>query len=138
MRPKEIDLKDLAMLIEGMEFDWYVGIATGGIPIMYALAQCTRMKNLDVYVPWQDKHFQHLTKQKVLLVDDVVETGKTMMIAVAVLETWKPKSLNTIALSESFTSVFSPDYCLVRNAEEALRARIEFVEKEIMSGHVTP
>ena len=127
-----VDPKKLADLIKGMEFDWYVGIVTGGIPIMFALAQCTGMRNLDVYVPWKIKNFQHLFGQRVLLIDDVVETGNTMMIAIFSLEEWRPKSLNTMSLTQSVRSAFNPDYCLVMDAEKALKMRMEFFEREMM------
>lgn len=132
MRSDIITPERLAGLIEHAEFDWYVGIATGGISIMCALAQRTGMKNLDVYVPWKAKNFQHLAGQRVLLIDDVVETGKTIITAILSLEGWKPKNLNTAALSESARSVFSPDYCLIRNAERELRMKMEFVEREMI------
>lgn len=127
-----VELEKLAGLIEGMEFDWYVGIATGGVPVMLALSQATGVKNLDIYVPGKVKNFQHLAGQRVLLIDDVVETGKTIITAILSLEEWKPKNLNTISLSESARSVFSPDYCLIRNAERELRMRMEFVEREMI------
>jgi len=127
-----VDPKKLAGLIEGIEFDWYVGIATGGIPIMFIVAQTTGVKNLDVYVPWKFKNFKHLAGQRVLLIDDVVETGMTMRLAVWDLKSWQPKSLKTMSLTQSVGSIFNPDYCLVRNAEQELKMRMEFVERQMM------
>ena len=127
-----VDPKKLAGLIEDMEFDWYVGVGTGGIPIMFVVAQSTGMKNLDVYVPWKVKNFQHLFGQRVLLIDDVVETGITMRCAILDLEGWQPKSLKTMSLTQSIRSIFSPDYCLIRDAEQALKMRVEFIEREMM------
>lgn len=116
-------MKRIAEQIKHREFDWYVAIARGGLVPSCLLAQITGQVKIDTFCAssydsdrnqgqiishW--KNFEHLTSQRILVIDDLVDSGKTMAAAVKELGLWNPLSIETAVLYKKDCSVFEPTY----------------------------
>jgi len=105
------------------EFDWYVAITRGGLVPCCLLSKLTGMQQIDTfcinsYVEGQQrdprmslKSFSHLHGQSVLIVDDLVDSGDTMMLAVMTIrKLGSPTLIQTATLFKKDGSSFTPDY----------------------------
>lgn len=115
-------MERLAKQLEGMEFDWYVAISRGGLVPACFLAQITEQRNIDTFCMWSytgekptlpahtPKEFLHIAGKKVLLIDDLVDSGATMESAIYWLNRWEPESITTAVVFKKDCSKFTPDY----------------------------
>ena len=122
----------LAEQIEGRRFDWYVAISRGGLVPTCLLAQITGQRNIDTIVvnsydakgekrPFSTtpKDFRHLLGRRVLLIDDLVDSGDTMDIATKYLRTWDTRILETAVVYCKEDSLFEPDYYIEKRPADA-------------------
>lgn len=107
----------------GLEFDIVVGIARGGLPPARFLCDFLNIKRLTTIqirhytegaeqkekAEMVDKPTQELKGKKVLLVDDVNDTGKTLQAAAEFILKQNPKMLKTAVLDEKDTTDFEAD-----------------------------
>jgi len=115
-------MERIAQQIQGLEFDWYVTISRGGLVPACLLAQITGQRQIDTFCVWSYagnrptlpahvlKESKHLEGQTILLIDDLVDSGKTMESAVYWIHRWHPKSITTAVLYKKDCSIFIPDY----------------------------
>lgn len=117
-------MERLARQLPADGFGWYVAITRGGLVPACLLAQITGQRFIDTiciesrmedgsagYVSVLDgKDFSHLHGGRVLLVDDLCDSGRTMQAAVSVLKQFLPSEIKTAALFVKKGSVFRPDY----------------------------
>lgn len=105
-------------------FDLIVGIARGGIPVAMALSD-----HLDVKIDFINvKSYSDITERRpplilstlsegivgkdVLVVDDLVDQGDTMMSVLKFLAEGRPRSVTTAVLFKKPWSKFHPDFFL--------------------------
>ena len=113
------DLINLIETLKEEKFDWYIGISRAGISVMYFFSLKTDQKLLDIFCN-KDKSWGYTTGKKILIMDDTIETGKTMMAVKKELERWNPSVIKILVLSSMKDASIKPDFCL------------EYREKEIV------
>ncbi len=108
----------------GYEPDFVVGLARGGWVLSRVLCDFLGVKDL---VSLKVEHWGvtahpdgkarlkypfeiDLTGRRVLVVDDITDTGESMMIAVDYVKTMNPEEVRTAALRHITGSKFTPDY----------------------------
>jgi hypoxanthine phosphoribosyltransferase len=114
----------IAKQIEGIDFDWYVAISRGGLIPAALLSQITGQRNIDtICVSRYDenkkekeidcmdcKNFKHLRNQNVLIIDDLLDHGRTMDYVINIIKMYGPKRLNTAVLYWKERSIIEPDF----------------------------
>jgi hypoxanthine phosphoribosyltransferase len=133
-------------------FDWYVTITRGGLITAQLLSHISGMKKIDTLcissyegqaqkeLKIFPKDYWHLKDQRILLIDELIEGGKTMQTAVDFLQKFEPKEIKTFVLFTKEGASFEPDYCLQKRPKDQwihfkydnLKAEdiIPFVEKK--------
>ena len=117
------------LLTKEKPFDRIVGIARGGltlgnimsdflrIPIsMIAIQSYTDIKQQGQVTITGILHTS-IKSQRVLLVDDVADTGKTLVRAESYLRSYQPESLTTGTLYYKPHSIFKPNYHIVETTK---------------------
>ena len=115
-------VRKLAQLIQ-LRYDWYVAISKGGLVPACLLGRLTSVNKIDTFcataykekkfdkVELIYKNYSHLRDQKVLLIDDLVDSGATMQAVFDHLSlAWRPKLIHTAVLFKKSGSKFIPDY----------------------------
>jgi hypoxanthine phosphoribosyltransferase len=86
------------------------------------LAQLTDHRLIDTFCIWSytgekptlpthtQKNFEHLEGKRVLLIDDLVDTGATMESALYWIKRWNPSSVLTAVIVKKAGSNFTPDF----------------------------
>lgn len=120
----------LARLLPEDGFDWYVAIARGGLVPACLLAQITGQDQIDTlcarsYVGMSKeqmslapKSYAHLEGLRVLVIDDLCDSGETMEAALAHLRRFSPAEIKTAALFVKQGSRFRPDYFIEERPAE--------------------
>lgn len=113
----------LAEMIKENEYDWYVAITRGGMVPTLLLAQITGHRQIDTIVAKSydfthkskveitKKDIDHLIGEKVLLIDDLCDTGDTMRVVVDYLEA-VGCIIDTMAVYKKRHSCYTPTYFL--------------------------
>jgi len=104
-------------------YDWYIAVSRGGLAPTYRLSQLTGHKNIDTIVAYSydennqasdvtyvPKDYSHLNGKKVLLIDDLVDSGQTLEFVVNELKKFSPATLETFVVYKKEGSTFDPDY----------------------------
>ncbi len=115
-------MERIAKQLKGQTFDWYVAITRGGLVPACLLAQMTDQKRIDTFcvggydakkrrsqysiVP---KNYDHLKDCDILVIDDLVDTGVTMVLACSILG-MHARSIKTAVVYKKDGSTFQPDY----------------------------
>lgn len=121
---KEKKMHRIAKQMEGLTFDWYVAIARGGLIPATLLSQITGQRNIDtICVSRYDennkekeldyeerKSLKHLRNQRVLIVDDLLDHGRTMSYVISVIKIYNPKDLKIAVLYWKEKSIIKPDF----------------------------
>lgn len=116
----------IAKQLEGYRFDWYVAIARGGLIPATLLAEITGQRNIDVFCIKRygedkkeiaisniaDKNLSHLKYKDILVIDDILDHGKTMDFVLRYIDIYKPKSVKTACLYWKERSIVKPDFYL--------------------------
>lgn len=119
-------LEKLAKLVasDGKGFDLVIGIARGGLPVAMVVSDRLGAKvdfiNVKSYsglgTRGKPKILTTITEQirgeRILLVDDIVDEGHTMVTVTDYLMTKEPASIKTAALFTKPWSVVHPDFSL--------------------------
>lgn len=114
----------IAKQIKDLTFDWYVAVARGGLVPAALLSQITGQKNIDtICVSRYDedkkekeisyderKSLQHLKNQRILVVDDLLDHGRTMAYVVSLIKLYNPKDLKIAAIYWKEHSIIKPDF----------------------------
>lgn len=116
-------MERLAAQLPAEGFDWYVAITRGGLVPACLLAQITGHLLIDAicvrsYGDGQakgavrvfDRSYAHLEGQRVLLIDDLCDSGASMEEAIIRLLQFGPADVKTAALFVKQGSRFRPDY----------------------------
>lgn len=116
--------QDLAekLLSQGRKFDEIVAISRGGLPIGRLLSDLLALPisifSTQSYTDLETQGEVKITKpiitpirdKDILLVDDVSDTGKTLVRALEYLKAQQPKTVTTLTLFYKPQSIFKPDY----------------------------
>jgi hypoxanthine phosphoribosyltransferase len=116
----------IAKQMDGFEFDWYVAIARGGLIPAALLAQITDQRNIDTFCIKRygkdkkeiaisnvgDKNLSHLNFKNILLIDDILDNGKTMDYVKQYISLYKPQSVKVACLYWKPRSIVTPDFYL--------------------------
>ena len=110
------------LLAKEKPFDRIIGIARGGLTLGHLFSDFMRipvaMIAIQSYTDIKQQGQVTITGilhtsikgQRVLLVDDVADSGKTLVRAEAYLRSYQPESLTTATLYYKPQSIFKPDY----------------------------
>lgn len=108
----------------GFRSDWVIGVARGGVVPARLFCDLLHLKNLAVVKvdhwgvtasPDGQAHLAYgtnvnLTNQKVLLVDDITDTGQSLLLAKQYLEEQRSAEVKTATLYHLNCSKFTPDF----------------------------
>jgi uncharacterized protein len=113
-------------VLEGRELTSIVGIARGGLVPAVALSHHLKISNVSVIAIVRNKSDElysdrrppfvaaevkvNVAGQDVLIVDDIVGDGQTMLLARDQITECKPRSITTAALALNCGSTFRPDF----------------------------
>ena len=116
-----------------IKYDWYVCITRGGMQPCLDLAEITNQTNIDTLcitsydwhteehkkkylnAKYTHKNIDHLNNKKVLLIDDIVDSGDTLKCATNYITTFAfPKALTTVAVYVKPCAIFIPDFYIER------------------------
>ena len=119
------DIPALGKLCESFNPDTIVAVARGGMTLAHALAMALDVRNLQsIRTESYDGESQRSTititgecdfshSKRVLIVDDIVDTGKTLQTLLPVLQANHPAVLfNTVALFTKSSALIQPDFSL--------------------------
>ena len=110
------------ILTDGVHIDEVVAISRGGLTLGHLLTDLLRVPistfTIQSYTDIQTQGEVKITKplttpiydKHILLVDDVSDTGKTLVRALEYLKTQQPKNVTTLTMYYKPHSVFKPDY----------------------------
>ncbi|MHB1830503.1 MAG: phosphoribosyltransferase [Candidatus Micrarchaeaceae archaeon] len=108
----------------GNEYDLVIGVARGGIPVALVVADELGVRidiiNIKSYTEIAVRHkpkiISTLTSglggKRLLIVDDLVEEGKTLMEVIRYLKRMKPSTMHTAVLFKKPWSKVNPDFYL--------------------------
>ncbi len=114
----------IAKQIEGINFDWYIAIARGGLVPAALLSQITNQRNIDTFCIARygednkeiaisnisDKSLSHLRDKNILIIDDILDNGKTMDFVKKYVLSYEPKDIKIACLYWKSRSIVKPDY----------------------------
>jgi xanthine phosphoribosyltransferase len=119
------DIPALGKLCEAFNPDTIIAVARGGMTLAHALAMVLDVRNLQsIRTESYDGESQRSTitvtgkcdfshSKRVLIVDDIVDTGKTLQALLPILQANHPTILfNTVALFTKFSAPIQPDFSL--------------------------
>lgn len=115
---KQIDLNKLA------QFDWYLPLSRGGLVPATLLAYKTNVKKIDCLCIYSyndvsktngeitliHKDFSHLKGQRVLIIDDIADSGKTLTVVCDYFKDKELQDLKTLTVFYKDQSIFKPDF----------------------------
>ena len=123
--PKLTSIKDLN------DFDFIVAISRGGMIPAFLIARITDIRNIDTFIcqSYDDNHqkldlvhfpknYSHLRNQRVLVIDELVESGDTLKLAVTELKKSFPKSIETLVVFRKESTNFEPTWYLKSVSDE--------------------
>lgn len=111
-----------ALLDSGKPFDEIVAIARGGLTLGHLLTDSLRLPicsiTIQSYTDIQKqgelkitaKLGKHIAEKRILLVDDIADSGKTLKRAINYLKRFRPASITTVTMFYKPHSVVRPDY----------------------------
>jgi len=117
-------MREFIEQIKGENFDWYVIVSRGGLRLASALAQETGCWKIDTicFKSYEDgvqsemqyavKNLAHLEGKRVLLIDDLVDSGRTMKLAVTELKRCCVSEVKTLVLLKKASAELKPDFYL--------------------------
>ena len=119
-------MEDLLEKLTKHEFDIIVAITRGGMIPACLMAQLLNIRDIDAlnieYYAGDSntleqpfifpKRYDHINRRKVLVVDDLTESGKTLNYALDYLKQFRPSELKVFTVFKKKSSPFNPDYYL--------------------------
>jgi hypoxanthine phosphoribosyltransferase len=122
------------------DFDYIVAITRGGLIPAFLIARITDIRLVDTFIcqSYNDDHsrgnikytpkdMSHLKGKKVLIVDELVETGDTLKFAVEEISKYNPELIKTFVVFRKDITEFEPDYYV----QEAGQSWIDFKYDEV-------
>jgi uncharacterized protein len=112
-----------AILAHSPKFDEIVAVSRGGLTFGHMLSDLLQIPvysfSIQSYTDLQTQGEMKITQElgrpiagkKILLADDVADSGKTFIRAKEYLKTLKPADITTVAMFYKPFSVYRPDYC---------------------------
>jgi hypoxanthine phosphoribosyltransferase len=116
----------IAKQIAGINFDWYIAIARGGLIPTALLAQITNQRNIDTFCIKRygedkkeiaisnidNKNLSHLKFKNILIIDDILDNGKTMDFVKKYISIYNPTNVKVACLYWKPRSIVTPDFYL--------------------------
>jgi hypoxanthine phosphoribosyltransferase len=116
-------IQNLAQQVSAYEFDWYIAISRGGLVPACLLAQITDMRYIDTIctvsydrfhnkneVKIIEKDFSHLKNKKILIIDDLVDSGESLRDAIKYLSKFEPEDIKSMVLYEKEKTIYHPNF----------------------------
>lgn len=114
----------IAKQLDGLVFDWYIAIARGGLVPAALLSQITGQRNIDTFCIQRygsdnkekaitnidNKNLMHLKDQRILLVDDLLDHGRTMQFVLNTIKICEPQDIKIAVLYWKPRSIVTPDF----------------------------
>jgi len=114
----------IARQLEGIRFDWYVAIARGGLVPTALLSQITGQRNIDTFCirrygedkkekaisNMDSKSLKHLRNQSILLIDDLLDHGRTMEFVINTIKLYGPQDIKVAVIYWKPRSIVTPDF----------------------------
>lgn len=103
------------------EVEFVVGISRGGLfPAAYVATKLDKPLVV-AYIDKKDNVFfdrsTWIKNKRILVVDDIVRTGKTLNKIVGLLKTKKPKNVKTLTIYSLFSAKKLSDFCLLTTTD---------------------
>jgi hypoxanthine phosphoribosyltransferase len=114
----------IARQIEGIPFDWYIAITRGGLIPTALLSHITGQRNIDTFCiqrygedkkektisNLESKNLKHFRNQRILLIDDLLDHGKTMEFVVHTLKLYSPQDIKIAVIYWKPRSIITPNF----------------------------
>jgi hypoxanthine phosphoribosyltransferase len=114
----------IAKQIENYNFDWYIAIARGGLVPTALLSQITGQRNIDTFCIQRYgednkersisnidvKNLKHLRNQRILIIDDLLDHGRTMQFVTNTVKLYGPRDIKVAVIYWKPRSVVAPDF----------------------------
>ena len=132
------------------DFDFIVAITRGGLIPAFLIARLTNIRNVDTFIcqSYNDDHtkldlsyfpknYSHLRGQRVLIIDELAETGDTLKLAVNKIQESMPAKVATMVVFRKESTQFEPDYYLHSVGDEWINFKYDEVELEGIIDYIT-
>jgi xanthine phosphoribosyltransferase len=131
------------------EFDYIVAITRGGLIPAFLVARITNIRNVDTFmcqsytddhqkhsIEYVKKDYSHLKGKKILVIDELVETGDTMEFVVNKLAEFEPTMIKTFVVFRKDITKFEPDFYIKDVAKEWIYFKYDEVELENIINYI--
>jgi hypoxanthine phosphoribosyltransferase len=130
-------------------FDYIIAITRGGLIPSFLVARLTNIRNIDTFIcqSYTDDHqkhsinhtpkdYSHLKNKKILVIDELVETGDTLAFVVQKLMEFQPESIKTFVVFRKDTTTFEPDFYIKDVSKEWIYFKYDEVGLEDIIGYI--
>jgi uncharacterized protein len=131
------------------EFDFIVAISRGGLIPAFLVARITNVRNVDTFIcqsydeehvkhdlAYFPKNYSHLRGKKVLIIDELVETGESLKFAVQEIKKALPNEVKTLVVFLKECTEFEPDWYLKSVNKEWIYFKYDEVEMETIIDYI--
>lgn len=131
-------------------FDYIIAITRGGLIPAFLIAKITNIRNIDTFIcqsytddhhkhdiEFVDKDYSHLKGKRLLVVDELVETGDTMAFVTDKLMRWQPSDIKTFVVFRKDITVFEPDYYIKSVGNDWIYFKYDEVELENIINYIS-
>jgi hypoxanthine phosphoribosyltransferase len=134
-------MSQLTSISDLQQFDFIVAIARGGMIPAFLISRITDIRNIDTFIcqSYSDDHlkqdvvyfpksYSHLRGKKVLIIDELVETGDTLRCAVDSIREALPADIKTMVVFRKDCTQYEPDYYIQSVGSEWIHFKYDEVE----------
>jgi hypoxanthine phosphoribosyltransferase len=131
------------------KFDFIIAIARGGMIPAFLISRITNIRNIDTFIcqSYTDDHvkqnvvsfpknYSHLRGKKVLIIDELVETGDTLKCAVESIREAMPAEIKTMVVFRKDCTKYEPDYYIKEVGSEWIHFKYDEVELADIIGYI--
>ncbi len=122
-------------------FDFIIAIARGGLIPAFLISRITDIRNIDTFIcqSYNDNHtkqdivyfpknYSHLRGKKVLIIDELVETGDTLKCAVESIKEAMPAEVKTMVVFKKSCTKYEPDWYIQEVGSEWIHFKYDEIE----------
>jgi hypoxanthine phosphoribosyltransferase len=130
-------------------FDFIVAITRGGLIPAFLISRITNIRNVDTFIcqSYDDNHnkqnvisfkknYSHLRGKKVLIIDELVETGDSLKEAVEVISEAMPAEIKTMVVFRKNMTKYEPDWFIQDVGNEWIYFKYDEVELEDIISYI--
>ncbi len=130
-------------------FDYIIAITRGGLIPAFLVAKLTDIRGVDTFIcqsytddhqksqiDYTPKDYSHLKNKKILVVDELVESGDTMVFVVNKLSEYRPQQIKTFVVFRKDITTFEPDYYIKSVSKEWIYFKYDTVSLENIINYI--